>query len=388
MKIVPEFLGFLCVPAAYALIKSKYGEWAGIASAAFLSICSFHIWRTNIAIPEPISLLAIILFYHAITTQEGSKKYLLAGFFASMVFLTNTIGILYFLPGVIAVFFASLILRGRKIAVGFLKATFVGLLFSGVFWLPKLYEVGLSGIFEGLGPSYPYYEVFSFTSNTYFSWIGWGACILALVGFYVCLRDFKNNLVLLIPTILSLFLIEAGNNGFFLFEQHLLFRGLLFLGTWVSLLAGVGFWRVMLTKRKRIAITALAVMVVFTMFSFPVLSGNRYPVNWGYEDVDFVYRSYLENYADIFNDKNYMIYSADWAINYGAFNNVILARELPQMGDALIRNDSSAVMNLVNEHNIKYLIINNGTQEAEFLVQSNFAFVYNENWHTIVLAIK
>ena len=215
-----------------------------------------------------------------------------------------------------------------------------------------------------------------------------GACILAMVGLYVCIRDFKDSLMLLIPFSFFLFLIEAGNNGLHFFEPTVLVRGLLFLGTWVSLLAGVGFWRVMQTKRKKIALTGLAVIIVLTMISFPLLSGNRYPVNWSYEDVDFAYRSYLENYADIFGDKNYMIYSADWAINYGAFNNVILAKELPQMGEALIRNDSSAVMNLVNEHNIKYLIFNNGTQEAEFLVQSKLAHIYHENWHAIVLAIK
>jgi len=388
LKIVPEFLGFLCVPAVYALIKRKYSEWAGIASAAFLGICSYHIYRTNIAVPDPIALLGIIMFFHALTTQEGTKKYLLAGFFASVVFLTNVIGILYFLPGVIAILLASLILGRWNDAFSFLKATFVGLLFSGIFWLPTLYTLGLSGVFEGLGPAYPYWGVFSFTSYTYFSWIGVGACILALVGLYVCIRDFKNNLILLIPVGFFLFLIEAGNNGYHFFEPTVLLRGLLFLGTWVSLLAGVGFWRVMQTKRKRIAMTGLAVMIVLTLVSFPVLSGNRYPVNWGYEDVDFAYRSYLENYSDIFKDKNYKIYSADWALNYGAFNNVILAKELPQMGEALIRNESSMVIELVNDYKIKYLIFNNGTQEADFLVQSNLAYVYHENWHTIVLAIK
>lgn len=388
MKIVPEFLGFLSVPAVYALIKRKYGEWPGIASAAFLAICSFHIYRTNIAIPDPIALLGVIMFFHAATTQEGIRKNLLAGLFASMVFLTNVIGVLYFLPSVAAIFLASLMLRRWNEALGFLKATFIGLLISGFFWLPTLYNLGLNGIFEGLGPAYPYYGFFSFNSNTYFSWIGVGACILAMVGLYVCIRDFKDSLMLLIPFSFFLFLIEAGNNGLHFFEPTVLVRGLLFLGTWVSLLAGVGFWRVMQTKRKKIALTGLAVIIVLTMISFPLLSGNRYPVNWSYEDVDFAYRSYLENYADIFGDKNYMIYSADWAINYGAFNNVILAKELPQMGEALIRNDSSAVMNLVNEHNIKYLIFNNGTQEAEFLVQSKLAHIYHENWHAIVLAIK
>jgi hypothetical protein len=388
MKIVPEFLGFLAIPAVYALIKRKYGEWPGIASAAFLAICSVHIYRTNIAIPDPIALLGIIMFFHAITTQEGTRKYLLAGLFASMVFLTNVIGVLYFLPSVVAIFLASLILRRWNETLGFLKATFVGLLVSGIFWLPALYTLGLSGIFEGLGPAYPYYGVFSFTSNTYFSWIGVGACILAIVGLYVCIRDFKNSLILLIPLTFFLFLIEVGNNGYHFFEPTVLVRGLLFLGTWVSLLAGVGFWQILQTKRKRIAMTGLAVMIVLTMVSFPVFSRDRYPVNWDYEDVDFAYRSYLENYADIFKDKKYMIYSADWALNYGAFNNVILAKELPQMGEAIIRNESSAVIDLINERDIKYLIFNNGTQEVEFLVQSNLAYIYYENWHTIVLAVR
>jgi hypothetical protein len=388
LKIVPEFLGFLCVPAVYALIKRKYGEWAGIASAAFLAISSFHIYRTNIAIPEPIALLAMLMFFHAITTQTGTKKYLLAGFFASMVFLTNPIGILYFLPSVIGLFLASLISRRWNDALGFLKATFVGLVFSGVFWLPTLYRLGLSGILEGWGPTYPSSGVFSFTSHTYFSWIGWGACILALVGLYVCVRDFKNNLILLIPTTFFWFLIEAANNGFLFFGANVLFRGLLYLGTWVSLLAGVGFGRVMQTTRKKIAVTTLAVMVILTMVSFPILSGSRYPVNWGYDTADFVYRSYLENYAAIFEDKNYMIYSADWAFNYGAFGNVLLDKEAPQMGEALLRNDVSMSIDLINEYKIKYLIFHNGTQEAEFLVQSNLVYTYYEDWHTIVLAIK
>jgi len=305
-----------------------------------------------------------------------------------MVFLTNVIGILYFLPSVIAILVASLILKRWTNALGFLKATFVGLVLSGIFWVPKLYTLGLNDILKGLGPPYPYYGFFSFTSHAYFSWIGWGACILALVGLYVCLKDFKNNLVLLIPTIFFLFLIEAGNNGYHFFEPTVLVRGLLFLGTWVSLLAGVGFWRVIQTKRKRIALIGLPVIVILTVVSFPVLSGNRYPVNWGYEDIDFVYRSYLENYAHIFKDENYMIYSADGAFNYGAFDNVILAKELPQMGEALLRNESSVFMNLVNEYDIKYLIFHNGTQEAEFLVQSTLADTYYEDWHTIVLAIE
>jgi hypothetical protein len=388
MKIVPEFLGFLCVPAVYALIKRKYSEWAGIASAAFLAICSFHIYRTNIAIPEPIALLGMLMFFHAMATQTGTKKYLLAGFFASMVFLTNVIGILYFIPGIVAIFLASLILRRWNDALGFFIATFVGLILSGIFWLPTLQGLGLSCVFEGLGPSCPYSGVFFFTSHTYFSWIGWGACILALLGLYVCLRDYKNNLVLLIPTTFFLFLIEAAHNDYFFVEAIILFRGLLFLGTWVSLLAGVGFWRVMQTKRKKFAVTTLAIMVVLTAVSFPVLSGNRYPVNWDYDVADFVYRSYLENYADIFEDQNYMIYSADWALNYGAFDNVIWDKEAPQIGEALFRNDVSMSMDLINEYKIKYLIFHNGTPEAEFLVQSSLAYTYYEDWHTIVLAIK
>lgn len=389
MKIVPEFLGFLCVPAVYALVRRKYGEWAGIASAAFLAIGSYNIYRTNIAIPEPIALLAMLMFFHAITTQTSTKKYLLAGLFASMVFLTNVVGILYFLPSVVGIFLASLILRRWNDALTYLKATFAGLVFSGVFWLPTLYTLGLTGIFEGLGPSYPYEGVFSFTSYTYFIWIGWGACIFAFVGLYVCLGDFKNNLGLLIPTIFFLFLIEAANNGFHFFETNILFRGLLFLGTWVALLAGVGFGRVMQTKRKKIALAGLAIIVVLTVVSFPVLSGNRYPLNWGYDNADFVYRSYHEHYADIFKDKNHMVYAVfDYSFNYGAFGNVLLDREAPQIGQALLRNDSSAFMDAVNQYKIKYLIFQNGTQEAEFLLQSNLAYTYYENWRTIVLAIK
>jgi hypothetical protein len=388
MKIVPEFLGFLCVPAVYALIKRKYSQWAGIASAAFLAICSFHIYRTNIPIPEPIALLGMLMFFHAMTAQRGTKKYLLAGLFASMVFLTNVIGILYFLPGVVAIFVVSLMLKRWNNALGYLKAISFGLVLSGVFWLPTLQELGLNGIFEGLGPSYQYAGVFFFTSHTYFSWIGWGACILALIGLYVCLKDIKNNLVLLIPTMFFLFLIEAAHNGYFLVEAIVLFRGLLFLGTWVSLLAGVGFWLLMQTKRRKISTAILAVLVTLTVVSFPILSGIRYPVNWDYDVVDFVYQSYLENYADIFEDKDYVIYSADWAINYGAFDNVLWDKEAPQIGEALFRNDTSLSMDLINEHQIKYLIFHNGAQEVEFLVQSNLAYIYYQDWHTIVLVIK
>lgn len=389
MKIIPEFLGFLCIPAVYALIKGQYGQWAGITSAAFLAICSFHIYRTNIGIPEPIALLGILLFFHAITTQTGARKYLLAGLCASMVFLTNVIGILYFLPSVIGLFLVNLLLRKWNEAFGYLKATSVGLVFSGIFWLPTLYKLGLNGIFTGLGPSYPYAGAFAFTSYTYFSWIGWGACILALLGFYICLSDFKKNLVLLIPTIFILLLIEAANNGYLIVEISVLFRSLLFLGTWVSLLAGVGFWRLLQTKRKRIALTTLAVMIVLTGVSFPVLSGERYPVNWGYEDTDFVYRSYLENYTDIFKDKNHKIYSAEeYTLNYGSFDNVILRKETPQINEALLRNETSVVTQLFDEYQIKYLIFPNGIKEVDFLMQSNLVDTYYENWHTIVLVVR
>jgi hypothetical protein len=34
------------------------------------------------------------------------------------------------------------------------------------------------------------------------------------------------------------------------------------------------------------------------------------------------------------------------------------------------------------------MIFQNGTQEAEFLLQSNIATTYYENWHTVVLAVK
>ena len=390
MKLVPEFLGFLCVPAVYALIKRKYSEWAGIASAAFLAICSFHIYRTNIAIPEPIALLAMLMFFHAMTTQKGTKKYLLAGVFASMVFLTNAIGIIYFIPSVASIFLVLLVLRRWNEALEYLKAMFIGIVLSGVFWLPTLSNLGLSGILEGLGPSLPF-GLFSFTSRTYFSWIGWGACILALVGLSACLRNFKDkdNIILIIPPIFFVFLIEAGNNGYFIVDALWVWRSLLFLGTWVALLAGVGVWRLMQTKRRKIAMTALTLMVFLTAVSFPALYWDRYPVNWGYDDADFYYRSYLDNYADIFKDKNHMIYSADyWTFNYGAFNNVILPRELPQMGEALLRNDTSVLIDLIKNYNIKYLILFNGTQQADFLVQSNLAYTYYENRITIVFAIK
>lgn len=388
MKVVPEFLGFLCIPAVYVLIKKQYGEWAGITSAAFLAICSFHIYRTNIGIPEPIALLGILMFFHTMTVHTGARQYLVAGLCASMVFLTNVIGILYFLPGVVGVFVVNLILRKWNAAFGYVKATFAGLVFSGVFWLPVLYLLGFKGIFEGLGPSYRFAGSFAFTSYTYLTWIGWGACILALLGVYCCLRDFKNNLVLLIPTIFIQLLIEAGNNGYFVFDTNVLFRSLLFLGTWVSLLAGVGFWRLLRTKKQRSALITLAVMIVLTGASFPVLSGVRYPVNWGYDVADFVYRSYLENYADIFTDRTHMIYSGDYALNYGSFNNVIWDKEAPQISGALLRNETSVVTQLFDEYQIKYLIFPNEGKEVDFLVQSNLADTYYENWHTIVLVVR
>jgi hypothetical protein len=212
---------------------------------------------------------------------------------------------------------------------------------------------------------------------------------LALLGFYICLSDFKKNLVLLIPTIFILLLIEAANNGYLIVEASVLFRSLLFLGTWMSLLAGVGFWRLLQTKRKRIALTTLAVMIVLTGVSFPVLSGERYPVNWGYEDTDFVYRSYLENYADIFKDKNHKIYSAEeYTLNYGSFDNVILRKETPQINEVLLRNETSMVTQLFDEYQIKYLIFPNGIKEVDFLVQSNLVDTYYENWHTIVLVVR
>jgi asparagine N-glycosylation enzyme membrane subunit Stt3 len=195
MKIVPEFLGFLCVPAVYLLTKRRYGEWAGIAAAAFLAICSFHIYRTNIAIPEPLALLAMLMFFHANNTQEGTKKYVLGMLFASMVFLTNIVGIVYFLPCALAVSVTLLLSKRRNESINIIKTLFLGLLFSGIFWLPTLYKLGLNGIFEGIGPSYSYGNVFSFTSNTYLSWIGWGALVLATVGAFTCLKDFKNPIL-------------------------------------------------------------------------------------------------------------------------------------------------------------------------------------------------
>ena len=126
MKIVPEFLGFLCVPAVYLLTKRRYGEWAGIAAAAFLAICSFHIYRTNIAIPEPLALLAMLMFFHANNTQEGTKKYVLGMLFASMVFLTNIVGIVYFLPCALAVSVTLLLSKRRNESINIIKTLFPG----------------------------------------------------------------------------------------------------------------------------------------------------------------------------------------------------------------------------------------------------------------------
>ncbi len=387
MKTVPEFLGFLSVPAAYILIKRKYGDWAGIAAAAFLSINSFHIYRTNIAIPEPLALLGMLMFFHAVTTQEGAKKYLLGGFFASMVLLTNVVGIIYFVPSVLLVSTASLLSKRWKEAVGLGKALLLGLLFSGLFWLPTLYNLGLDGVLEGLGPSYA--SVWTgFTTNTYFSWIGWGGCVLATAGVFVCLRDYKNHYILLIPTALFIFLIEAANNGYYLIETNLIFRGLLYVGTWVSLLAGVGFARIMKTQRRKVALTALVVIFILTVFSFPLFSKTRYPVNWENDSVDFVYRSYTDNYRDIFEGKDYKVYSGDPNFNYGAFNNVILEREFPQMKEAASRNDTEAVLNLIDEYNIRYLIILSETTEAEFLKNIQGVHVYYENWYTVVFGVE
>ena len=72
----------------------------------------------------------------------------------------------------------------------------------------------------------------------------------------------------------------------------------------------------------------------------------------------------------------------------GAFDNVNLPKELPQIGEALLRNDTSALVDLIKNYNIKYFILFNGTQEADFLVKSNLSDIYHENWQTIVLAIK
>jgi hypothetical protein len=388
LKIVPEFLGFLCVPAVYTLIKREYSEWAGIASAAFLAICSMHIYRTNIAIPEPIALLGMILFFHALKTQTGSKKLILAGFFASIVFLTNVVTTLYFLPSVVGIFIAMLALKRYKDAVEYLKATLLGIMLSGIFWIPIIYNMGLRGILQGLGPSYHAGGVFSYNSSTYFSWIGWGACILGLLGLYISFKNFRKSLFLLIPTGFYLFLIEAANNGFLLFDSGLLFRSLLYLGTWISLLTGVGFQRILEMKRKKIPYIILGVLVIFTMLSFPILSSNRYPVNWGYENEDFVYRSFSENYADIFKNSDSTIYAANIGFNFGAFSNVIVNDAAPQIGAALYANDTSTLSALINQYEINYMILYNGTKEAEFLENSNLTNTYYEDWYTIVLSVK
>ena len=409
MKMVPEFLGFLCVPTVYTLTKRHNGEWAGVASAAFLAITSFHIYRTNIAIPESIAILGMLLFFHAITVQGGMMKCLRAGFFFSMVLLANVISILYFLPCVLAMLLALLLLRRWNESYKLLMATLLGLIFSGLFWLPTLYKLGFKGISEGLGPGTAVFQYsgasLNFTSHTYFSWIGWGPCILAIVGVYECLKDFRSYLSLLIPSMAFIILIEAANNGYYVFESAQYFRGLLYLGTWISLLAGVGFRRINNTNLKPTGglesqkvsphpngkiktIAVLSLIVVLTAASFPVISGARYPVNWEYHDLDFVYRSYLNNYIDIFKGEDYKVYSKDWETNYGAFRNVILDREAPQIAKALIQHDVSTLLDLLHENKIRYLIFRSGTAEVKFLTQTKFFSIYYSNWHTTVLAVK
>jgi hypothetical protein len=330
----------------------------------------------------------MILFFHALKTQTGAKISILAGFFASMVFLTNVIATLYFLPVVVGISVAMLVLKRYRDAFEYSKATLVGVMLSGIFWIPTLYEMGLGGILEGLGPSYQAGGVFSFNSSTYFSWIGWGVCILGLLGLYMSFKNFRKSLYLLIPVGFYLFLIEAANNGFFLFDSGVLFRSLLYLGTWISLLAGMGFQRIIEIKRKKISYIVLGVLVVLTMVSFPILSGTRYPVNWGYEDEDFVYRSYSENYADIFKDADSRIYAANVGFNFGAFSNVVVNTEVPQIGAALYANDTSTLSSLINQYQINYMILYNGTKEAEFIVRSNLTDTYYEDWHTVVLSVK
>jgi hypothetical protein len=119
-----------------------------------------------------------------------------------------------------------------------------------------------------------------------------------------------------------------------------------------------------------------------------VLSGVRYPVNWGYDVADFAYRSYLDNYADIFKDRTHRIYSGDYALNYGSFDNVIWDKEAPQISSALLGNDTFMVTQLFDEYHVEYVIFPNGAQEVDFLVQSNLVDIYYENWLTIVLVVR
>jgi hypothetical protein len=386
MKIVPEFLGFLSIPAAYLLISKKYGEWPGIASAAFLAISSIHIYRTNIAIPESVALLGIVMFFLAFTTQTGLRKHLLAGIFASMIFLTNIVSSIYFIAFMTAIFIVLILSNQKSHSVELMKATGVGLLLSGIFWLPTIYHLGLEGILQGLGPQYPQAAI-NFTSNTYFSWIGWGTIVFAVIGVYVCLKDFRNHIVFIVPIITVIILLEASNNGYNVLEANLLFRGLLYLGTWVTLLAGIGFWRVLRSQKDKIIALILVAVVIFTMISFPIFSNSRYPMNYGNENVDFVYRSYLSNYSAIFKSLDYRVYSGDSYFNYGAFNNVILEREMPQLKQAISINNSDVIINLLNQNNVLYLILINGTTEADFFAEKRYAYKYYENWHTIVFIV-
>jgi len=218
-----------------------------------------------------------------------------------------------------------------------------------------------------------------------FDWLG--ALIFAVIGAYVCLKDFKNHVIFWVPVIIFLFLFEASNNGYNFLETNLLFRGLLYLGTWVALLAGIGFSRMIKPQKNKTATIILIAVVVLTMVSFPVFSHGRYPVIWGNDNVDFVYRSYL-NFSEIFKGTDYTVYSSDWEFNYGAFNNVILNREVPQLKEALLKNDSSTVTGLINKYNIRYLILRNGTTEASFLAEVSHVYQYYENWHTIVFVIE
>lgn len=386
MKIVPEFLGFLSIPAAYLLVSKKYGEWPGMASAAFLAISSIHIYRTNIAIPESVALLGIVMFFLAFATQIGLRKHLLAGIFASMIFLTNIVTSIYFIAFITAIFIALTLSNQKSHSVELMIPTGLGLLISGIFWLPTIYHLGLGGILQGLGPPYPQAAI-SFTSNTYFSWIGWGTIVFAAIGAYVCLKDFRKHIVFIAPIATMIILLEASNNGYNVLGTNLLFRGLLYLGTWITLLAGIGFWRILRFQKDKIVALILVAVVILTMISFPIFSNSRYPMNYGNENVDFVYRSYLSNYSAIFKSLDYEVYSGDPFFNYGAFNNVILEREMPELKQAVSINDSDTIINLINQNSIRYLILINGTIEADFFTETVYAYKYYENWHTIVFAV-
>jgi hypothetical protein len=331
-------------------------------------------------------VLGIVMFFLAFTTQTGLRKHLLAGIFASMIFLTNIVSSIYFIAFMTAIFIVLILSNQKSHSVELMKATGVGLLLSGIFWLPTIYHLGLEGILQGLGPQYPQAAI-NFTSNTYFSWIGWGTIVFAVIGVYVCLKDFRNHIVFIVPIITVIILLEASNNGYNVLEANLLFRGLLYLGTWVTLLAGIGFWRVLRSQKDKIIALILVAVVIFTMISFPIFSNSRYPMNYGNENVDFVYRSYLSNYSAIFKSLDYRVYSGDSYFNYGAFNNVILEREMPQLKQAISINNSDVIINLLNQNNVLYLILINGTTEADFFAEKRYAYKYYENWHTIVFIV-